>query len=361
MLVCMCTYMYFSDYLHMSEQGGVGRRSWTYMHMQHAFTRCNLGRFLFNKANWTVRIICIIYKLMRNLVCTHMHQELARSGRNLADISLAPKLLAVRQLLWDCGIGRSDEDDEAEDPDASSRHRVLIFAQMKVLTLCMCINDCERAWNEGYGCVLWVCVVSRSLFHVYSEPSIQAVHDLCRVCLLHGIFSFFIFSCLCSYAFSPNSIRVQKNHGLDSSTPTFCVALAVYAGHHRAGPVFCSHAFGIFFEDGWKHADEQTLWNPASVSSKKPVHAYTLRATDHIRTFLHLSRLNVVYLRDKLQHIPTYMKNESRTWVIIAIFADFLSGSPLSIQAQRRVRDILYRPEILMGKGGTEMSTWAHE
>jgi TATA-binding protein-associated factor len=67
-----------------------------------------------------------------------MNQELARSGRNLADISLAPKLLAVRQLLWDCGIGRTDEDDGAEDPDASSRHRVLIFAQMKVLTLAVC-------------------------------------------------------------------------------------------------------------------------------------------------------------------------------------------------------------------------------
>eukprot|EP00281_Chroomonas_sp_CCMP1168_P012311 CAMPEP_0206284120 /NCGR_PEP_ID=MMETSP0047_2-20121206/40597_1 /ASSEMBLY_ACC=CAM_ASM_000192 /TAXON_ID=195065 /ORGANISM="Chroomonas mesostigmatica_cf, Strain CCMP1168" /LENGTH=900 /DNA_ID=CAMNT_0053714537 /DNA_START=48 /DNA_END=2751 /DNA_ORIENTATION=- len=63
-------------------------------------------------------------------------KELASSGRDLSDISLAPKLLAVRQLLWDCGIGVDAAEGEEEGSnigEGGTRHRVLIFAQMKVM------------------------------------------------------------------------------------------------------------------------------------------------------------------------------------------------------------------------------------
>ncbi|KAJ1310135.1 hypothetical protein OPQ81_006880 [Rhizoctonia solani] len=59
------------------------------------------------------------------------------SSKGIRDIRHAPKLLALRQLLNDCGIGAaSSEDGEApksgEDTDPiSSQHRVLIFCQMR--------------------------------------------------------------------------------------------------------------------------------------------------------------------------------------------------------------------------------------
>ncbi|CAE6520255.1 unnamed protein product [Rhizoctonia solani] len=58
------------------------------------------------------------------------------SAKGIRDIRHAPKLLALRQLLNDCGIGTaSSEDGEAlksEDTDPiSSQHRVLIFCQMR--------------------------------------------------------------------------------------------------------------------------------------------------------------------------------------------------------------------------------------
>ena len=57
---------------------------------------------------------------------------LKAEGTTLDDISLAPKLLALRQILWDCGIGEEGVQKEDEGSDASGgRHRVLIFAQMK--------------------------------------------------------------------------------------------------------------------------------------------------------------------------------------------------------------------------------------
>jgi TATA-binding protein-associated factor len=62
---------------------------------------------------------------------------MTKSGRSLSDISLAPKLLAIKQLLSDCGIGRDDEEEGEADADGGSRHRVLIFAQMKVRVVCV--------------------------------------------------------------------------------------------------------------------------------------------------------------------------------------------------------------------------------
>ncbi|CAL1703532.1 unnamed protein product [Somion occarium] len=58
---------------------------------------------------------------------------------DLSDIHHAPKLLALRQLLLDCGLGtspseitsKSDFADETTSSGAFSQHRVLIFCQMK--------------------------------------------------------------------------------------------------------------------------------------------------------------------------------------------------------------------------------------
>jgi TATA-binding protein-associated factor len=78
------------------------------------------------------------------LVLSPLHPEMANvnkmlknEGLTLDDISLAPKLLALRQILWDCGIGnevvkKEEAEEEAEEVgDSAGRHRVLVFAQMK--------------------------------------------------------------------------------------------------------------------------------------------------------------------------------------------------------------------------------------
>ncbi|KAH8102965.1 SNF2 chromatin remodeling protein [Cristinia sonorae] len=64
-----------------------------------------------------------------------------RADSNLSDIQHAPKILALRQLLVDCGIGSSGNsnesarselaDAEPSSTGAFSQHRVLIFCQMK--------------------------------------------------------------------------------------------------------------------------------------------------------------------------------------------------------------------------------------
>lgn len=54
---------------------------------------------------------------------------LDKEKRALEDIEIAPKLMALKQLLNDCGIGEVDPDPAALTTTAP--HRVLIFAQMK--------------------------------------------------------------------------------------------------------------------------------------------------------------------------------------------------------------------------------------
>ena len=68
----------------------------------------------------------------------NVNRMLKEQNMTIDDISLAPKLLALRQILWDCGIGTQEEmkkegGDELGDVvvDRHDRHRVLIFAQMK--------------------------------------------------------------------------------------------------------------------------------------------------------------------------------------------------------------------------------------
>ena len=56
---------------------------------------------------------------------TAIQQQLAKSNSSLADISHAPKLSALRDLLVDCGIGTNSA------LDTVAPHRALIFCQMK--------------------------------------------------------------------------------------------------------------------------------------------------------------------------------------------------------------------------------------
>ncbi|KAI7862134.1 hypothetical protein BDF14DRAFT_1746376 [Spinellus fusiger] len=63
--------------------------------------------------------------------------QLARTNTSLHDIQNAPKLLALRQLLGECGIGvtttESESDPAAMAIGAVSQHRALIFCQLKTM------------------------------------------------------------------------------------------------------------------------------------------------------------------------------------------------------------------------------------
>ncbi|MCJ1313225.1 TATA-binding protein-associated factor mot1 [Agyrium rufum] len=60
-------------------------------------------------------------------------RQLAEKGQKITDISHAPKLTALKDLLLDCGIGSPAPTDESQIQDALfvSQHRALIFFQMK--------------------------------------------------------------------------------------------------------------------------------------------------------------------------------------------------------------------------------------
>ena len=66
--------------------------------------------------------------------------QLARQNSSLRDVTHAPKLTALRDLLVDCGIGT----DPAENNNYVSPHRALIFCQMKEM-LDIVANDVLRA------------------------------------------------------------------------------------------------------------------------------------------------------------------------------------------------------------------------
>ncbi|KAK4058278.1 TATA-binding protein-associated factor mot1 [Microbotryomycetes sp. JL221] len=68
----------------------------------------------------------------------HVIDKLATKGQSLRDVSHAPKLDALRQILLDCGIGKmssKDDKDEADDEEGAgvSQHRCLIFCQLKTM------------------------------------------------------------------------------------------------------------------------------------------------------------------------------------------------------------------------------------
>jgi len=57
-------------------------------------------------------------------------EKMAANGTSIRDIEQSSKLLALREILVDCGIGAA-EDDKALEMKGSTGHRALIFAQMK--------------------------------------------------------------------------------------------------------------------------------------------------------------------------------------------------------------------------------------
>lgn len=69
---------------------------------------------------------------------TAVVSDAAAAATALRDVSHAPKLLALRELLAQCGIiSGSDEGGEGEEEvGASAGHRLLVFAQMKVRPGC---------------------------------------------------------------------------------------------------------------------------------------------------------------------------------------------------------------------------------
>lgn len=62
-------------------------------------------------------------------------KQLAQQGSSLTDATHAPKLMALRDLLVDCGIGTTDTVGDSQfataETGAVSQHRALIFCQMK--------------------------------------------------------------------------------------------------------------------------------------------------------------------------------------------------------------------------------------
>ncbi|KAL9035285.1 MAG: hypothetical protein Q9214_006654, partial [Letrouitia sp. 1 TL-2023] len=63
-----------------------------------------------------------------------IQSSLAKQHSNLRDVSHAPKLTALRDLLVDCGIGIAPSGGASElttEPNYVSQHRALIFCQMK--------------------------------------------------------------------------------------------------------------------------------------------------------------------------------------------------------------------------------------
>jgi TATA-binding protein-associated factor len=63
----------------------------------------------------------------------------AASGATLSSIAVAPKLVALKQILEECGIGASDAPSEGADdavgsaPAAIASHRALVFAQSSLM------------------------------------------------------------------------------------------------------------------------------------------------------------------------------------------------------------------------------------
>jgi TATA-binding protein-associated factor len=58
-------------------------------------------------------------------------KELQAKGSSVSDPIHAPKLIALRDLLLDCGIGVTHSGDELAETEFVSQHRALIFCQMK--------------------------------------------------------------------------------------------------------------------------------------------------------------------------------------------------------------------------------------
>lgn len=106
---------------------------------------------VFQTLQWLRKLVCHPLLVLDAQRPRHreIQQALVKSGRTLNDVANAPKLLALKQLLQDCGIGTSSAggasassaaaggaggaglDDLAADDGGISQHRVLIFCQQR--------------------------------------------------------------------------------------------------------------------------------------------------------------------------------------------------------------------------------------
>ncbi|RUP50793.1 hypothetical protein BC936DRAFT_137667 [Jimgerdemannia flammicorona] len=104
------------------EGGGQKKATHIFQALQYLRKLCNHPLLVVNEKHPK-------YKLVMN--------EMANSKTSLHDISNAPKLQALKQLLVDCGIGsptsESENDPAAMAAGAVSQHRALIFCQLKTM------------------------------------------------------------------------------------------------------------------------------------------------------------------------------------------------------------------------------------
>ncbi|TIC01506.1 hypothetical protein E3Q18_00684 [Wallemia mellicola] len=102
-----------------TEEKGGQKQQHVFQALQYLRKLCNHPSLIFNQENEKHKSVI---------------RKLESKGGNIRDVSNAPKLLALRQLLQDCGIGESGQStDGVTDVDNGgvSQHRVLVFCQMK--------------------------------------------------------------------------------------------------------------------------------------------------------------------------------------------------------------------------------------
>ena len=142
------------------------------------------------------------------------------SGGELHELHHSPKLVALQEILQECGIGS-----EISSPDASTaigQHRVLIFAQHKVWNL-------SKLWMtilffQAFRChpfrkilVSWFnCLFSGFSWHYWEGPisisyekvSYMMCIDLAVWCVLHAFF--LCPYCLCAFKLHYIAVPLQN-------------------------------------------------------------------------------------------------------------------------------------------------------
>lgn len=61
---------------------------------------------------------------------------------NLHDLHHSPKLLALKEILEECGIGTQSGNGDSPSYNEGGQHRVLIFAQLKVRVFTVVKMEC---------------------------------------------------------------------------------------------------------------------------------------------------------------------------------------------------------------------------
>ncbi|EOR00991.1 hypothetical protein E3P92_00420 [Wallemia ichthyophaga] len=102
-----------------TDEKGSQKQQHVFQALQYLRKLCNHPSLIFNEQNAKHKSVI---------------KTLESKGGNIRDVNNAPKLLALRQLLQDCGIGETvqpAEDSANVETGTVAQHRVLIFCQMK--------------------------------------------------------------------------------------------------------------------------------------------------------------------------------------------------------------------------------------